>query len=183
MKMVWIACGEAEHQLSGGQGQHLADPVLTRRGVHEAAALKHDLGIRPDDAIVTGPAMRLLQTAGLLASGSGCGLFVHPAAGPRQHPFTYDFRTMPCDRPMDPERVMTEYPGMVLAPGLPEPLWLQGTHTMPGPLFAQLADRFIAWCRDLNYSRVLVVTEAGTIRAFQALKLRAAPYAQPIFAE
>ncbi|MCZ8512808.1 histidine phosphatase family protein [Paenibacillus filicis] len=183
MDMHWIMCGEAEHQLSGEQGQLLRDPALTRKGIQAVSALKLELSLSSDDAIVTGTVKRLLQTASLLGSGSGCGLFVHPLAGPRQHPFIYDFRTMPCDRPMEPERIVKEYPEMLPAPGLPEPLWLQGTHTMPGPLFAQQAERFVDWCRSLNTARLFVVTETGTIKAFQTLKLRASQPALPTLAE
>ncbi|UUZ94301.1 hypothetical protein LJK87_06850 [Paenibacillus sp. P25] len=140
-------------------------------GEGEEAALRLRTGspLSSEDAVVAGPALRSLQTARLWCEGTACARFVHPLAGPRQHPFVYDFRTPPCDRPMEPEHILAKFSEMLLAEGLPEPLWSQGIHTSPSPLFTQHAERFLAWCGNLDQARVFVVTDPGTVRAYQSL--------------
>ncbi|CAG7642340.1 histidine phosphatase family protein [Paenibacillus allorhizosphaerae] len=168
MEIVFVQHGEAMHQLGGGSRLHAQDPPLTDKGKREAVRLSRLEPLSESDAIVAGPVLYLLQTADLWSKGTGCSRFVHPLAGPRQHPFRYDFRTPPCEWPMESERITTGFPEFLPPAHLPEHLWLQGIHTLPGILFAQHAERFLAWCRNLEKSRVFIVTAEGTLQAYRA---------------
>ncbi|CAG7612553.1 hypothetical protein PAESOLCIP111_01545 [Paenibacillus solanacearum] len=168
MEIIFVRHGEAMHQLDGGNGLCAHDPPLTDKGRRAAIRLSRLEPLGESDALVAGPVLYLLQTADLWARGTGCSRFVHPLAGPRQHPFRYDFRTPPCQRPMELERIAGRFPEFLLPAHLPEHLWLQGIHTLPGILFAQQAERFLTWCRGLEKSRVFIVTAESTLQAYRA---------------
>jgi len=136
-------------------------PWLTPRGRKQALQLAERMPLDDSDAIVTGPFLRMLQAGRLWAGGSGASRFVHPLAGTRQNPFRFDFAMKQHERPMELAEVTGQFPEWLPAPGLPEHLWLQGVHTMPPLLFAQQAARFVDWCRALQKSRVVIVTDEG----------------------
>ncbi len=168
MDLVFVIHGEAQHSLGFPGSREMKDPQLTERGRTDALRLRSLKPLSDADAVIAGPTLRMLQTAELWCEGTPVARFVHPLAGPRQYPFRYDFHTMPCDMPLEPGRLAGRFPKWQLPADLPEYLWLQGIHTLPGLLFAQQADRFLAWCRNLGKERVYIVTEAGTSRAYQA---------------
>ncbi|WP_246063100.1 histidine phosphatase family protein [Paenibacillus ehimensis] len=168
MDLVFVIQGEAQHSLGLPGSRQMKDPQLTEKGRMDALRLRSLKPLSDTDAVIAGPTMRMLQTAELWCEGTSAARFAHPLAGPRQYPFRYDFHTMPCDMPLEPGRLAGLFPKWQMPADLPEYLWLQGIHTLPGLLFAQQADRFLAWCRALGKERVYVVTEAGTSRAYQA---------------
>ncbi|TVY11486.1 histidine phosphatase family protein [Paenibacillus cremeus] len=167
MEIIFVLHVEAKHRLGTPSGQELRDPSLTERGRRAAAMLRKSEPLTESDALITGPTNFMLQTAQIWSQGTDCARFVHPLAGPRQFPFRYDFQTPPCDMPMEPERIMANFPELLLAGGLPEHLWLQGIDTLPGMLFSQLVERFLLWCRSLEKNRVFIVTGEGTLKAYR----------------
>ncbi|WP_426454941.1 histidine phosphatase family protein [Paenibacillus sp. S-38] len=167
MDMVFVLHGESQHSLHQ-DGEQMRDPGLSEAGRREAQRLRQRFRLSSADAVLAGPTVRMLETAQLWTAGSDCVRMVHPLAGPRQHPVRYDFRTPPCDEPLEPSRIRAEYADWLMPPELPEHLWLQGIHTLPGLLFAQQADRFLQWCRQLGKQRVFIVTDAGTTDAYIA---------------
>jgi broad specificity phosphatase PhoE len=171
MELFFVRHGESEHLISEPVRYQLKDPGLTEKGVRHAEELRQQFPLTTEDAIVAGPTLRTLQTARIWSQGTDCARFVHPLAGPRQHPFRYDFQTLPCDYSLDHGRQSAEYSEFLPAADLPAYLWLQGIHTLPGLLFAQQADRFLAWCGQLGKTRVWVVTHARTTMAYQELLL------------
>lgn len=167
MKLIVALSAEAEHEGTGWDWDRRLweDPALTERGREEANRLCRLMPLNEQDAVIAGPTARMLETATLWSGESACLRFVHPLAGPRQHPFRYDFVTEPCDRPMDPYKIAERFPAWRSPAGLAEYLWLQGIHTLPAFLFEQHVKRFVQWCKQLNKERVVMVTEAGTRKA------------------
>ncbi|MCZ8520658.1 MULTISPECIES: histidine phosphatase family protein [Paenibacillus] len=165
MDMVFVLHGESEHSLNE-EGRMMKDPRLTEAGRREAERLRLRFRLSAADAVLAGPTLRMLETAQLWTLGSECTRMAHPLVGPRQHPVCYDFRTHPCDLPLEQGRLRADFPDWEMPADLPEHLWLQGIHTLPGLLFAQQADRFLQWCRQLQKERVFIVTDAGTTDAY-----------------
>jgi hypothetical protein len=169
MELLFVRHGEAEHRKQSSADYAVKDPKLTQSGLQYALELKKRYPLTEEDTVIAGPTVRTLQTARLWAEGTGCSRFVHPLAGPRQHPFRYDFHTLPCDYSLEPERIVQEFGDFLPASHLPTYLWLQGIHTLPKLLFTQQAERFLEWCGGLEKARVWVITHARTIQAFQEL--------------
>lgn len=169
MELFFVKHGEAEHLASRPARFELRDPGLTQGGLQHAEELRKQYPLTQEDALVAGPTLRTLQTARIWSQGVDCARFIHPLAGPRQHPFRYDFHTLPCDLSLEQGRLSEEFGDFLPAAELPAYLWLQGIHTLPGLLFEQQAARFLAWCRHLGKARVWVVTHARTTAAYREL--------------
>ncbi|SDD43606.1 Histidine phosphatase superfamily (branch 1) [Paenibacillus sp. UNCCL117] len=160
MKIAIVICPEARHAQDPGR-RSLQGPGLTPRGRKQAAELAERMPLEDSDAIVAGPFLRMLQASRLWAGNSGASRFVHPLAGTRQYPFRFDLAMQPHERPLELAEVVGQFGEWLPVPGLPEHLWFQGVHTMPPLLFAQQAARFVSWCRTLQKSRVVIVTDEG----------------------
>jgi broad specificity phosphatase PhoE len=169
MEIVFVRHGQAEHTLRIPESYNIAHPELTAYGKYQAEKLREALPLTEDHAVVASPTRRTLQTAQLWSSGSHALRYAHPAAGPRQFPQRFDFRTLRCDETMEPSRLTERYSDFQLPSEAPAYMWMQGINTLPTLLFEKWADQFLDWCKKLDKNTVYVVAHDGTIASYMQL--------------
>lgn len=166
MDIVFVRHGQAEHTLCIPDSYGVVDPGLTEAGREQAERLREELPLSFNDAVIASPTRRTLQTAQIWCASSAASRFVHPSVGPRQYPLRYDFKTLRCDETMELHRISEHFSEFLPPTDVPDYIWIQGINTLPVLLFDKIAERFLAWLRRLDKSRVFVVTHDGTIASY-----------------
>lgn len=166
MELIFVMHGQAEHTGKVPANYEMDSPGLTRFGLRQAKRLRQALPVTEKDAVIASPTLRTLQTAQVWCEGTDALRFVHPLVSPRQYPPRYDFRSYRCDQPLEPQQIAERFSQFMLAPDVPDYVWLQGIDTVPEFLFGKWSAGFISWCERLEKHKIYIVSHEGTISSY-----------------
>ena len=96
MEFIFIRHGRSEHLVDYPHRLNTLHPGLTDEGKDQAARLKEQLRIDPNDAMLVSPTKRTTETALILRENSN--FIVTPLVGPRMFPLDPGLPALTCDR-------------------------------------------------------------------------------------
>ncbi|MGD6803865.1 histidine phosphatase family protein [Rossellomorea vietnamensis] len=169
MELIFIRHGQGEHTLNSPDSLQIQDPALTKEGVFQAQSLQSQINLNERDIVVISPVRRTLETASILTKDINCRRIVSPLVSPRMFPQNPEWKTLPCDRMLNPKLIREQFPRFTIQEGLSEELWTSGINTMPEQEFNLLAETFLKWCKSQGVEHIYVVSHDGTINSYRQI--------------
>ncbi|MBA2174160.1 histidine phosphatase family protein [Halobacillus locisalis] len=161
MNLVFIRHGEGEHTRSTPESLHIPRPNLTSRGREQAEYLNREWKLNQGDLLVMSPTIRTIETALIWSEGVDCTKVVDSRVGPRMFPVKPEWTTLPCDRRLEPEEILSQFPEVKVE------TWGREINQMKDHSFTSIANEFLHWCELQGVKRIFIVTHDGTITAYK----------------
>ncbi|WP_274362583.1 histidine phosphatase family protein [Paenibacillus thermotolerans] len=168
--MYFIRHAQGEHTVDWPRSLETIHPSLTALGRQQAGALRSKMMPKESDLVVASPTMRTLETAEILAAGSGAPIYVTPLVGPRMFPPVTDeegLATLLCDYILSAKAVKRKFPQAVILYEHYKGLSNEGLNRMDSQRYGEAVGTLLEWIRMQRSERVFIVSHDGTITDYR----------------